>query len=306
MKNERYRTQLPKEELQKNYFLNFNPNYWMHKALALLTFIDDPSTISKLRFEGDRDSDQTVLENLKMELHMMVFHSAETLFLNVLSMVFMPLFPWIWISRCETDRLHHLINIVHEKGLSGIQVAPELWLRDNLYPSISDKHHNYEKAKLSAIFVVNYLKLLAQEYLDHYEYNSYKHGLRSFVGKQTLQVIDDSTQQKVADMRSDFIQFLEFYKKDKYGNPYIDENKKPYTLVKLATKGFDHKRDFGIIVMNSAILYDLFYTKKVMILTASEDSRKLAYYLFDDLDAVSMFDYDPTDKGTGVFKRFTI
>jgi hypothetical protein len=174
-------------------------------------------------------------------------------------------------------------------------------------PSIlDDKHPNYERSKLSAIFVTNYLGLLAQEYLDHNEYNSFKHGLRGFVGKQTFQMIDESTGQKVEDMRSDFIQFLEFEKKDKDGKPFTDENKQPYTFVRLATKGFDYIRDYQLIVANSAILYNLFYTKKVMILTATDQSRKFGYYFFDGFDAKDMFAVDPTDKGTGIFKRFTI
>jgi hypothetical protein len=90
---ERFRGQIATEELQKSYFLNFNPNYWMHKANAILSFIDNPPSISKLRFEGDRSSEQGIIDNLKMELHMMVFHSVETLFLNVFSMVFMPSLP---------------------------------------------------------------------------------------------------------------------------------------------------------------------------------------------------------------------
>jgi hypothetical protein len=101
----------------------------------------------------------------------------------------------LWISRCNSNRLYYLINTMYEKGLSGIQdlletkyerKPPEVWLREN--PSIlGDKHPNYERSRLSAIFVTNYLGLLAEEYLDHNEYNSYKHGLRSFVGKQTFQ-----------------------------------------------------------------------------------------------------------------------
>lgn len=316
MKDERFRGQVPLEELQKNYFLYFNPNFWMHKANALLSFIEDPSSISKLRFEGDRHLEQTIIDSFKMELHMMVFHSAETLFLNVFSIVFMPSLPWVWTSRCDSRTLYGLINTVHEKGLSGIQdsrkinfkiKSSEVWLRENLYPSIlDDKHPNYERSRLSAIFVKNYLQLLAKESLDHYEYNSNKHGLKSFVGKQRLQATVETTGQKIADMQTDFIQFLEFYKEDKNGKPFIDENKMPYTLVKLASKGFDYKRDYQLIMTNSAILYDLFYTKHVMLLTATEESRKFGYYFFDNFYASEMFHYDTSDKGTGILKRFTI
>jgi hypothetical protein len=98
-------------------------------------------------------------------------------------------------------------------------------------------------------------------------------------------------------MRSDFVQFLEFYKEDKNGKPLLDENKKPYIFERLATKGFDYERDYQLIVANYAILFDLFYTKKVMILISTEKSRKFAYYFFDDFNANDMFNYDTTDKG---------
>ena len=105
MKDERYNCQIPIEELQRDYFLHFNFNYWMHKAKALLAFIEDPSMINKLRFEGDNDSEETTVDNLKMDLHMMVFHSSETLFLNIFSIANMRQLPWIWISRCSTKHI---------------------------------------------------------------------------------------------------------------------------------------------------------------------------------------------------------
>jgi hypothetical protein len=78
----------------------------------------------------------------------------------------------------------------------------------------------------------------------------------------------------------------------------------------LATKGFDYKRDYQLITTNSAILCNLFYTKRVEILnatkSATDQASKYGYYFFDGFDAKDMFAVDPTDKGTGIFKRFTI
>jgi hypothetical protein len=241
MKNERYRGQIPVEQLQKDYILHFNPNYWMHKANALLSFIENPAMINTLKFEGDKDTDEVIIYNLKLELHMTVFHSSETLFLNIFSMIFKPDFPWIWISRCKSKKLYNLIETVGKDGLS--KLASTSGLRENLYPSIGPKHTNYEKTVVSAAFVVDYLDTLANEYLDHNEYNSYKHGLRSFVGRQKLQAIDDQTNELVAHMEGDIIQFLEFQDTDMKGNQFIDEDRQAYVLVKLATKGFDYKRE---------------------------------------------------------------
>jgi hypothetical protein len=96
-------------------------------------------------------------------------------------------------------------------------------------------------------------------------------------------MIDDQTHELVMHMESDIIEFLEFEKKDRKGNPYINKKDgKPYVRLKLATKGFDYKRDCGIIRMNSAILTNLFYTKGVSIKTAADASRTIGYYLLDN------------------------
>ena len=108
-------------------------------------------------------------------------------------------------------------------------------------------------------------------------------------------------------MESDIIQFLEFEKKDKNGNHYIDkDDRKPYTIVRLATKGFDNMRDYMIIKMNSAILSNLFYAKGVMINPAADASRMLGYFLLDNFTLKDIFEHGPETKRTGVFKRFTI
>jgi hypothetical protein len=146
MDDEIYRTQIPTRDLQADYFLHFNPGFWMHKAKALLTFIETTSNINNIRFDGDNDTDETILSNMKMELHMMVFHSSETLFLNIFSIVKNPLYPWIWISRCDPNTLHSLISVLQQKGLAGLQGSPDIWLRDNFFPHVPQGHQNYDKS----------------------------------------------------------------------------------------------------------------------------------------------------------------
>jgi len=305
MKSERYRSQIPIEDLQADYFLHFNPNYWMHKANALLSFIENPSKIASIRFEGDKDTEETGVSNMKMELHMMVFHSSETLLLNIFSIVKMPLSPWIWISRCDSHTLHALVDIVASRGLAGLQSSPETWLRDNLFPSVPLEHQNYSRSKKSTDFAINYLQILAKEYLDHSEYNSYKHSLRSFVGKGRWQTINELAGEKVLDMQSDIIEYLEFEKNDKKGISYKEKGR-PYVLVKLTTKGFDYIRDLRIINVNTVMLYNLFYAKKVLIRTALRNSRTIGYYLFDDFTTDDIFSASSQANGNAIFKKFTM
>ena len=97
-RKEIYHGQTSLEELQKKFFIQFNYNFWMHKARVLRYFIDNIETIEKLKFKGDIYS-EVIAENLKMELHMTVFHSSESLFRIIFSIIKMPELPWICNNR---------------------------------------------------------------------------------------------------------------------------------------------------------------------------------------------------------------
>jgi hypothetical protein len=297
--NEQYITQIPESELQRDYFQFYNYNFWMHKANAVLTFIENPDRIKDLRFEEDRDIDEYILENLKMELHMMVFHSSESLFLNIFAIIYQPNFPWVWVSRCSFQKLNDLIDKVKRKGLSLLKENPEIWLRDNLYPSIiSEQHKNYEKSKLSSIFVTRYLEALAGEYIDHAEYNSYKHGLRGFPGNLKLQAIDEKDGHTVFDSHNDFIEFLQFTKESYHG--------KMHTRIKLIKKTYNYKRDLRIVRMNSIILCNLFHAKKIMIQNHTERKQKVGYYLLHDWSLNDIFNRDSNAATSNTLTKFSM
>ena len=78
------------------------------------------------------------------------------------------------------------------------------------------------------------LTSFGQRYLNHSEYNSYKHGLRSFVGKTRLQGFD-KTGVALFDMQSDIVEFLEFQKKDASGKPHTEDGKH-YTRIRRTQK----------------------------------------------------------------------
>ncbi|MDH3314120.1 MAG: hypothetical protein OEM28_13415 [Nitrosopumilus sp.] len=57
---------------------------------------------------------------------------------------------------------------------------PNDWLRSVLYPAIDETHPRFEDSKYSTKFTIDYIKRLAKEYVDHVEYNSYKHNHARF------------------------------------------------------------------------------------------------------------------------------
>src|SRR4051794_10096551 len=113
--DEQYVRQVPLSELQNDYFQFYHYNFWMHKANAVLSFIEHPDRIKDLRFEEDEDLDEYILDNLKMELHMMVFHSSESLFLNIFLLLKEAGFVTI-----RRGPLINLINRLPEKEISSV------------------------------------------------------------------------------------------------------------------------------------------------------------------------------------------
>lgn len=282
-KKESYVSVHPLEYFQRTFFGSFHYNFWMHKANALLQYIKNQEKIQELRFNEDKDSDEYILENLKMEFHMMTFHSSESLLLIILSAIHNPTLPWVWLSRCKLGTQIDLFQKLASHGLQAFIEKPEVWLRDNLYPSINEKHENYEKSIKSSSFVAKYIQELAKEYMEHEEYNSYKHGLRGFPGRGKLQVIDEQTGEKMDFKEMDIITFLEF-QEEHHGN----ERK---LRIKDAVKGYDLERDLRIIRVNSSILLNLFEKKRIDLKATSADPKKFGYYLFHDWELNDVFKF---------------
>ncbi|MFL6395637.1 MAG: hypothetical protein ACJ706_00555, partial [Nitrososphaeraceae archaeon] len=79
------------------------------------SFIEHSDRIKDLRFEEDEDIDEYILDNLKMELHMMVFHSSESLFLNIFLLLKEAGFVTV-----RRGPLIDLINRLPEKEISSV------------------------------------------------------------------------------------------------------------------------------------------------------------------------------------------
>ena len=64
-------------EYERQYYSGYPYRFWFHKARAIYYFIEDVSRLQYLRAPNDIDTDDYIIDNLKMEIHMMLFHSAE-------------------------------------------------------------------------------------------------------------------------------------------------------------------------------------------------------------------------------------
>lgn len=289
------------ERINRNFIQHFNYKYWHHKLNALYGYISDPTKIeTEIKYEYDNDLDETVIENFKLEIHMEVFHSAETLFLVIFGFLYEPKAIPLWISRCSSQQLRQLIKKLAEGGLESFITKPDEWLRAVLYPAIDESHQQFEDSKLSTKFTKNYLKRLAQEYIDHVEYNSFKHGLRCSPGQVRFQFVDDKSQTSMLDSTSDAILFLELDK--------VDKGKEILYKVKESSKTYDVKRDGDIIVITTHILSNIFDYRQLAIkkqLVGSDCKIKFLPYFFNTEEVGKLFEFDIKGAHGGFVTRFS-
>ncbi len=272
---------LPLIDYQRDYFIGYPYGYWLHKGLALMHFIEDRSRLSMLRFPKDIDSDEFIIENLKMEIHMMVFHSAESLFLTVLGHYFYPAMPWFWMSTCTQNKFNNIMNLWQEKGLDAIIKEPEKWLRDILYPTINESQGEYQKIKDSATFAKKYLNRLVREYMRHKEYNTYKHGLRLFPGPVRFQAIDNNTSgEVVTDIQGDLLEFLTYELLQGHDYEY---------RIKRTSKKYDVKVDINIISTTTWLLQNFLERKRVESKAVQGQKVTFNLALFDNLKVEDIF-----------------
>jgi hypothetical protein len=190
-----------------------------------------------------------------MEIHMMVFHSAESLFLTVLGHYFYPDMPWFWMSTCTQNKFNNIMNLWQEKGLDAIIKEPEKWLRDALYPTINESRKEYQKTKESAIFAKKYLDRLVQEYMRQREYSAHKHGLRVFPGQGRVQSTDEAAGEVAAEaIQGDILEFLTY--ELPAGQDY------EYRIM-CTSKKYDVNVDINIISITTWILQNFLERKRV-------------------------------------------
>jgi hypothetical protein len=284
-------------DLQNKFIAQYDYNFWMHKAHVLNHFINNPESPQLLKFQADIAADEVIVQGLKMELHMTAMHCTESFFRVFYAMLYSPDIPWIGMAQCPSDELYVLIRSIQQEGITSLVSNANAWLRSSLYPSIDEKHDRYERSKISSDFVIAYLQRLAHEFVEHKEYNSYKHGLHCFPGTQTIQAFGEQNGKKYLDSTNDVIEFLEFGKTESKGRK----------KVVIATKTFSNIKDYNIIMTNSAILHNILMFKSLAaanrMRAVPEDSPIFhGYYYFDDRNVGDTFLDGDT---SGPIKKFT-
>lgn len=291
----------PVRDLQTRYFRGYHYNFWITKANLLKHFIEHPELVDQIQPESKESNAEYILDNFKMDIHMMVFHSAESLFLNIMAAIFNPDYPWVFLAKCTPERLNSFIKQIAKDGIEKVLApAPVQFMRELMYPGIGEKHPKLDLASKTTEQVIKYLTLLAREYMDHFEYNAYKHGLRSFPGESTNTFRDEATGEVFFHSKQYSIEYLEFK------NEMIEGTVRQRIMI--TDKTFDFKRDYGLIEANTAILRNMFHKRKVDLDATKEKPGKYMMFLLTDetVDLTELFEFN-TDGSVGAFmKKFSV
>lgn len=285
-----------KLEYNETFYKNFEYNYWYHKCNALYEYVKFPKKIKKdIMFPNDTTNEKYILENFKMEIHMTVFHSTETLFLVIFAHLYLPnLFP-IWITHCTSTELFNQIKKVADNGLDSILTNANDWLLGLIYPFAKPTDRGFSGLNNSIKYIKNYLQNSAKEYVDHVEYNSYKHGLRCFPGQFTMKIIGEQSQKTLLDSKSDSIFFYELEKHKAKKNTY---------QIKNSHKSYDVKRDANLIITNSMILENIFLIRKKG-LESKGKVFSVRKNIFQGKNSSKLFAFKEGNKAKGIVTRFS-
>ncbi|MGI0027632.1 MAG: hypothetical protein ACREAD_07310 [Nitrosopumilaceae archaeon] len=273
-------------ELEKKYEKSFDYNFWLHKFLALENLLKDQENMQKILVDGE--SVDSLKSSFEMDMHMSVFHSSETLFLILFGFIEQPRYMWAWVSNCDSKDLYKMIKKLRDKGLGSFIKNTQQKIRDFLYCGIKKEDNRYSSTLTSAEFVINYLRRLAHEYLDHAEYNSFKHGMRCYPGEYGLQMMGpDGT--PILDSKNPGIFYLTTSRKYEEGklNVRVDETMKTYQI----------ERDKKIVMVNSLILQTIFSIRRAVL--TGKPNAKYGVTIFDNtkVDDIFKFEKDSEHKG---------
>lgn len=281
------------DELEKKYEKSFDYNFWLHKFLALENLLKDQKNMQEILV--DNESIDSLKSSFEMDMHMSVFHSSETLFLILFGFIEQPRYMWAWVSNCESKDLYEMIEKLRDKGLELFIKNTRQQIRDFLYPGIKKENNLYPSTLTSAEFVINYLRRLAREYLDHDEYNSFKHGMRCYPGKYGL-TMNGPDGKPIIDSRNPGICYLTTtrkYESGKIVNVRVDETMKTYQI----------ERDKKIVLTNSLILQNIFSTRRAIL--SGKPNAQYNVSIFANSKVEDIFKFEKASDHTGFILKFS-
>lgn len=252
----------------KIFYASYLHDYHKFKSILLKSILENPAKY-ETEFFGEilgKEDHKAFQLSLKSDLRQNYFHGIETFF-----EIFFTLTPSDSLAFDDINILYNLANSNWHKNFEKIKkiATGELSL-DFLSKKISFQGHeitighylyyfgligvksipNLEvKISESVDAIKHGIKIIASDFIDRDEYNSYKHGLRVIPALSELIMLDPKT--KEIKIKWSLDDSMSFFCKTK------NENE-----IKLKTKVFDSDRDFHLTHFCSNMISNMIYTRK--------------------------------------------
>lgn len=239
--------------LYDTFIHSYDYKSWFNKLKLLDLVIKKPNKfISEIGDKELKEFDKKgFIKTLKSEIFFTQYHISEALFALISSFIKDKENPWIRLTKYNTSELIDVIKKIKDKKI----VLSDQTIAALFYQGMTKEALKSEKVIKSIKFIKSFLDALAEEYLNHYSYNAYKHGQRLMSGKSTIKLNKkhEDLWEKTSDshimLKDNFIRHDEKENVSYYGITFISES-------------FDYKRSFRISSCAIGLIRNIFETRK--------------------------------------------
>ncbi len=300
------------ESLEKEFFMSYDCDYWLHKIFMLKNchdYYDEFEEHLNLGLENvDHDNYKKML---RTELHFLYFQMIETLF-EIIFAVSAHDNRDLWIALTfsgdrqtdfYSDAYRKIKDFADDKlkdpsfytefpifiKNEEVKISVLRWI---FYFNSSNKLSD-EEWKINLKNIYSLLRMFAKDFPDRGEYNAFKHCLRFYNSSFRMGIsLTGSNRVTGLGYSKDSITYLEKRKDENFDEMNISRT----------TKTFDFERDFRCCLIIHELINNIINTRKYQILEELRGKKFSLYYFHDNINYPG--DYIPK---TGVTKTsFTV
>lgn len=292
------------EFLKKEFYLKYDPDYWLHKIFLFKNSHDFYDKLEKdLNFDLEDVNADDFKRMIRTEMHFLYFQMIETLFEIIFALTEHDNRN-LWISLTfSNDRRTKFYSNSYKKikdFSEGKLKNPDFWTNIEtiieketvkipllrwifyfIYPSKQSE----DEWKLTLKHIYSLLKVFSKDFSDRGEYNAYKHSLRFYNSPFQMAIGPDNSTEIIGVGKSeDSIVYLE------------EKNNGEHISIAKTTKPFDFDRDFRLCLCIYHLINNIINTRKYSLI---EDftGKQFKFVTFADLKL-----HEFIHKKTGVYR----
>lgn len=297
------------DKILLDFYRYYPSDHWIYKATMLKNILENYENVKDiLNLEIVDVIDDDYKKMMKAEIHFAYFQMVEALFELIFALEkYDDKKLWLHLSlsrghqlkkripkiaKGELDFLDQMITLKGGYELPFIQYVFFFGKKFPVTILINKKEKlvvNQEILEKNFEFIKQALKILAKDYQDRIDYNSYKHSLRYFHYPVEIELGKLSRKE----IRTPIIKFRA---EDSF--TFLCRNKE---CVELKTKGFDWKQDYKKIILCHDLIMNIINTRKAILLRERES--KVAIFHERDISEIYQQDHTLTELKTTLFVR---